>query len=112
MPLTYDQFRYAFANAVDEDEAKQLYDAFAVPAPGAPLFQAATANLNRGPRSGQQQKPRPRPLSSSPATGSPVPGRSGRLFKKQKRKRGSDYDVLYPRRGDAPTIQNDELEGC
>jgi pimeloyl-ACP methyl ester carboxylesterase len=46
VPLTYDQFRYAFANAVSEDEAKQLYEAYAVPAPGAPLFQAATANFN------------------------------------------------------------------
>jgi len=46
VPLTYDQFRYAFANAVTEDEAKALYEEFAVPAPGAPLFQAATANLN------------------------------------------------------------------
>jgi non-heme chloroperoxidase len=46
VPLTYDQFRYAFANAVSEDEAKELYDAYAVPAPGAPLFQAATANFN------------------------------------------------------------------
>ena len=46
VPLTYDQFRYAFANAVDEDEAKALYDAYAVPASGKPLFQAATANLN------------------------------------------------------------------
>jgi len=46
VPLTYDQFRYAFANAVDEEEAHQLYDEFAVPAAGMPLFQAATANLN------------------------------------------------------------------
>jgi pimeloyl-ACP methyl ester carboxylesterase len=46
VPLTYDQFRYAFANAVSEDEAKQLYDTFAVPASGLPLFQAAAANLN------------------------------------------------------------------
>jgi non-heme chloroperoxidase len=44
--LTYDQFRYSFANAVSEDEAKELYEKFAVPAPGAPLFQAAAANLN------------------------------------------------------------------
>jgi non-heme chloroperoxidase len=44
--LTYDQFRYAFANAVSEDEAKQLYETFAVPGSGVPLFQAATANLN------------------------------------------------------------------
>ena len=46
VPLTYEQFRYGFANAVDEDEAKQLYTEFAVPAAGLPLFQAATANLN------------------------------------------------------------------
>jgi non-heme chloroperoxidase len=46
IPLTYDQFRYAFANAVDEDQARRLYDRFCVPAPGEPLFQAAAANLN------------------------------------------------------------------
>lgn len=46
VPLTYDQFRYAFANAVSPEEAKELYETYAVPAPGAPLFQAATANLN------------------------------------------------------------------
>jgi non-heme chloroperoxidase len=46
IPLTYDQFRYAFANAVDEDEAKQLYEEFAVPASGEPLFQAAAENIN------------------------------------------------------------------
>ena len=46
VPLSYDQFRYAFANGVPEDEAKQLYETFAVPASGLPLFQAAAANLN------------------------------------------------------------------
>jgi non-heme chloroperoxidase len=46
VPLTYEQFRYGFANAVDEDEARDLYEQFAVPASGKPLFQAATANLN------------------------------------------------------------------
>ena len=46
VPLAYDQFRFAFANAVSEDEAKQLYETYAVPTPGKPLFQAATANLN------------------------------------------------------------------
>jgi non-heme chloroperoxidase len=46
VPLTFDQFRYGFANAVSEDEAHALYEEFAVPAPGAPLFQAATANFN------------------------------------------------------------------
>jgi non-heme chloroperoxidase len=46
IPLTYEQFRFAFANAVSEAEAKELYETFAVPAPGAPVFQAAAANLN------------------------------------------------------------------
>jgi non-heme chloroperoxidase len=46
IPLTFDQFHFAFANAVSDDEARALYDEFVVPAAGAPLFQAAAANLN------------------------------------------------------------------
>jgi hypothetical protein len=46
VPLTYEQFRYGFVNAVSEEEAHQLYEQFAVPTPGKPLFQAAAANLN------------------------------------------------------------------
>ena len=44
--LTFQQFRYGWVNAVSEEEAKELYETFHVAAPGAPLFQAATANLN------------------------------------------------------------------
>lgn len=44
--LTYKQFRYAFANAVDADEARWLYDLYAVPAGGRPLFQTVLANCN------------------------------------------------------------------
>jgi non-heme chloroperoxidase len=46
VPLTFEQFRYAFANAVSEEEARELHATYAVPAPGEPLFQAAAANLN------------------------------------------------------------------
>jgi pimeloyl-ACP methyl ester carboxylesterase len=46
VPLTFKQFRYAFANAVPDEEARRLYTTYAVPAPGQPLFQAAAANLN------------------------------------------------------------------
>jgi pimeloyl-ACP methyl ester carboxylesterase len=46
VPLTFEQFHYAFANAVDEKEAKELYETYAVPGSGVPLFQAAAANLN------------------------------------------------------------------
>jgi non-heme chloroperoxidase len=38
VPLTFDQFRYGFANAVSEEEAKELYETFAVPASGAPFL--------------------------------------------------------------------------
>jgi len=44
--LTFDQFRYGWANAVTIEEAKLLYETFHVAGPGLPLFQAATANLN------------------------------------------------------------------
>src|SRR5262249_22724220 len=46
VPLSYEQFRYSFANAVGEDEAKELYLGYSVPGAGEPLFQAATANIN------------------------------------------------------------------
>ena len=44
--LTYGQFRFAFANAVSEAEARELHASFAVPTSGVPLFQLAAANLN------------------------------------------------------------------
>src|SRR5205814_8794217 len=46
VPLSFEQFRYSFANAVDEDEAKELYLGYSVAGPGEPLFQAAAANFN------------------------------------------------------------------
>jgi non-heme chloroperoxidase len=46
VPLTLKQFRFAFANVVTEGEAKDLYENFAVPGSGVPLFQAAFANIN------------------------------------------------------------------
>jgi pimeloyl-ACP methyl ester carboxylesterase len=44
--LTEPQFRFGFTNAVSEQEAKELYNKYAMPAPGRPLFQAATATFN------------------------------------------------------------------
>ncbi|NMO89356.1 alpha/beta hydrolase [Actinomycetospora sp. TBRC 11914] len=44
--LTFDQFRYGFANAVSEEEARELYEQYHVAGSGIPLFQAAFANLN------------------------------------------------------------------
>jgi non-heme chloroperoxidase len=44
--LTFDQFRYGWANALDEQEAKDLYERFHVAAPGISLVQMGNANLN------------------------------------------------------------------
>ena len=109
IPLTYDQFRFAFANAVSEDEAKQLYERFAVPASGAPIFQAAAANLNpwteakvdsenpdRGPMliiSGEKDHTVPRAISEA-------------AYKRQQRNDGVTEFVEIPNRGHALTIDN------
>ncbi|MGW3108304.1 alpha/beta hydrolase [Streptomyces sp. NPDC001100] len=44
--LTREAFRYGFANALPEQEANELYDAWTIPAPARPVFQAATANFS------------------------------------------------------------------
>jgi len=44
--LTEAQFRFGFTNAVPEQEARELYAKYAMPAPARPLFQAATASFN------------------------------------------------------------------
>jgi len=107
VPLTYDQFRYAFANAVSEEEAKELYETFAVPAAGEPLFQAAVANFNpwseakvdsttpeRGPLlliSGEKDHTVPWAITHA-------------SYKKQERNPGITEIVEIPGRGHALTI--------
>jgi non-heme chloroperoxidase len=44
--LTLDQFTYGWANALSDDEAKELYDSYHVATPGVALMQMANANLN------------------------------------------------------------------
>ena len=43
--LTAEQFRYGFGNALPEQESAELYQRWAIPSPGRPLFEAATANF-------------------------------------------------------------------
>jgi non-heme chloroperoxidase len=113
IPLTYDQFRYAFANAVSEEEAHDLYETYAVPAPGAPLFQAATANLNpwtevkvdtenpyRGPlliTSGEKDNTVPRSIAEA-------------AYKQQQKNPGTTEFVVFPDRGHSLTIDSGWLE--
>ncbi|HEY3267959.1 MAG TPA: alpha/beta hydrolase [Armatimonadota bacterium] len=109
IPLTYDQFRFAFANAVSEEEAHDLYERFAVPASGVPLFQAAAANLNpwteakvdtdnpdRGPLlilSGEKDNTVPWAIANA-------------SFERQQRNAGVTEIVEVPNRGHALTEDN------
>jgi pimeloyl-ACP methyl ester carboxylesterase len=43
--LTQDEFRYGFGNAISPVESKQLFERWAIPSPGRPLFEAASANF-------------------------------------------------------------------
>ena len=107
VPLTYEQFRFGFANAVDEDEAKELYETFAVPASGAPLFQAATANLNPWTEAKVDSKnPERGPLLIiSGENDNTVPWAiANASYKKQKRNEGVTEIVEMPNRGHALTI--------
>src|SRR5437762_1602783 len=109
VPLTYEQFRYAFANAVDEGEAHELYETYAVPGSGRPIFQAATANLNpwteaqvdtenpqRGPLliiSGEKDNTVPWAIANA-------------SFKRQERNEGVTEIVEMPDRGHALTVDS------
>jgi pimeloyl-ACP methyl ester carboxylesterase len=109
VPLTYDQFRYGFANAVEEDEAKALYEEFAVPAPGAPLFQAATANLNPWTEAKvNTENPNRGPLLLiSGETDNTVPWAIVHAsFERQNRNAGVTEIVQIPNRGHALTIDS------
>jgi pimeloyl-ACP methyl ester carboxylesterase len=44
--LTRDQFHYAFANTLSEEESNKIYDRYAVPGPDHMIFQASFANFN------------------------------------------------------------------
>src|SRR3989440_5764306 len=44
--LTPKQFHYAFGNTLSAKDSQTVYDRYAIPGPGRPLFQAAFAGLN------------------------------------------------------------------
>ncbi|MDQ1537474.1 MAG: non-heme chloroperoxidase [Actinomycetota bacterium] len=109
VPLTFDQFRFAFANAVSEEEAEQLYDTFCVPASGAPIFQAAAANLNPWTEAKVDSKDPergPMLIVSGERDNTVPPSISEASYKKQQRNEGVTEFVEMPGRGHALTIDN------
>jgi non-heme chloroperoxidase len=107
--LTFAQFAYGWANALDEAEARELYDTYHVPASGVPIFQAASANLNpfsetkvdtknpqRGPLlviSGEKDHTVPHAISHA-------------SFKLQKRNEAPTEFIEIPNRGHSLTIDS------
>jgi len=107
VPLTYDQFRYGFANAVPEDEAKELYEAYSVPGPGKPLFQAAAANLNPWTEAkvdARNSERGPLLIVSSDQDHTVPPAIAKASFKKEKKNPGVTEYVELEGRGHALTI--------
>ena len=107
--LTQEQFNYGWANALDEDEAKRLYDTYHVAAPGVALMQMANANLNpfteakvdsknpdRGPMlviSGEKDHTVPSAIANA-------------AYKRQKRNPNVTEIAKIPNRGHALTIDS------
>jgi pimeloyl-ACP methyl ester carboxylesterase len=109
VPLTYEQFRYAFANMVDEGEAKQLYEMYCVPASGEPVFQAAAENLNPWTEAKVRSKNSDRGpvlVISGEKDHTVPPAIANASFKKQKRNKGVTEFVEIPGRGHSLTIDH------
>jgi pimeloyl-ACP methyl ester carboxylesterase len=116
VPLTFEQFRYGFANAVSEDEAKELFDTFAVAAPGLPLFQAASANLNPWTEAkvDSMNAERGALLIVSGEKDHTVPWAiANASYKKQKRNASAVTEIVeMPNRGHSLTIDSGWREVC
>ena len=109
LTLTFDQFKYSWANQLDEEEARELYDRYHVAASGISLVQMGNANLNprtqakvdtknpdRGPLliiEGEKDHTVPWAIANA-------------AYKRQKRNPGVTEIVKIPNRGHALTIDH------
>jgi pimeloyl-ACP methyl ester carboxylesterase len=107
--LTLDQFKYGWANALSEEEARRLYDAYHVAAPGVALMQMANANVNpwteakvdtRNPDRG------PLLIIEGEKDHTVAPAIAKAAYKRQKHNEGvTEYEEV-PNRGHALTIDS------
>jgi non-heme chloroperoxidase len=107
--LTFGQFKYCWANALEEKEARELYDTFHVAGSGIALVQMGNANLNpwteakvdtmnpgRGPLliiDGEKDHTVPRAIANA-------------AYKRQRRNPGVTEIVKIPNRGHSLTIDS------
>jgi non-heme chloroperoxidase len=113
--LSFKQFRYSWANAVSEEEARALHERFHVAAPGKPIFQAAVVNLNPGTELRvDTRNPDRGPLLIT--TGIPdhavPPAMSRAAYKKQRRNPGVTEHREFADRGHSLTIDSGWREVC
>jgi pimeloyl-ACP methyl ester carboxylesterase len=109
VPLNFEQFRYSFANLLDEDEAKELYLGYSVAGPGEVLFQAATANLNPWTEDKADTKnPERGPMLIITAdSDQTVPfAMANAAYKRERRNPGVTEIVKFENRGHSLTIDN------
>jgi pimeloyl-ACP methyl ester carboxylesterase len=107
--LTLDQFKYGWANALSDDEAKELYESYHVAAPGVALMQMANANIN--PRTEAKLDPanphRGPLLIIDGEVDHTVPWAiANASFKRQSRNPGVTEIVKVPNRGHSLTIDS------
>jgi pimeloyl-ACP methyl ester carboxylesterase len=109
VPLNFEQFRYSFANLLNEDEAKELYLGYSVAGPGEVLFQAATANLNPWTEDKADTKnPERGPMLIITAdSDQTVPfAMANAAYKRERRNPGVTEIVKFENRGHSLTIDN------
>jgi non-heme chloroperoxidase len=107
--LTFDEFKYAWANALDEKEARELYETYHVAAPGVALMQMANANVNPWTEAKVDTKnPDRGPLliieGAKDHTVAPAIAKAA--YKRQRRNPGVTEMETVPNRGHALTIDH------
>jgi len=107
--LTFDQFKYGWANALDEKEAKDLYRTFHVAGSGISLVQMGNANLNPWTEAKVNTKNPDRGplLIIDGGKDHTVPWAiANAAYKRQRRNPGVTEIVKIPNRGHALTIDH------
>lgn len=107
--LTFEQFRYGWANALGEPETRRIYEEFHVAAPGRPLFQAAFANFNPAAATRVDTENRERgPLLITTGENDHAvpPSMSRAAYKKQRRNPGVTEHAVMPGRDHSLTIDD------
>src|SRR5918999_1782223 len=107
--LTLDQFKYGWANALDDEEAQRLYETYHVAAPGVALMQMAFANLN--PRTEAKLDPGnpdrgPLLIIEGEKDHTVAPAIANATYKRQKHNEAITEFEKIPNRGHALTIDH------